>query len=204
MSAYNVQTITFDSFSGTSLSGTALSDRQPSTYFVVYSANTSPLQAMRSSTPVSYTFTSSADQYQKIFSAQCSRVGSIINENLHQLDRSDDDYNETLVDQIAKLIDLLGEPAFLTAAMEAGCATDDAFALEPLLLAIASSTHKETENLRLELVKKYAERPDFKTKRAAVRALGRFKSANAKELLREISAKSGRSEIAQMANSLAR
>jgi hypothetical protein len=204
MNTPTIKTITVESMVATKLTSATLPGQSPATYLMIYTSNTSPIEGFWRSPPVSYTFIGSAERYEKIFSAQCSRVGSIINDSLQQLDRTDDDYNETFVDEIARLIDLMGEPAFFTAALEAKCFANDTVSLEPLLLAIATARNKETEEMRLELVKTFAERSDFKAKRAAVRALGRFNSVGAKALLRDISANSGRSEIALMASSLAK
>jgi hypothetical protein len=76
---------------------------------------------------------------------------------------------------------------------------DNGFVFERLLLAIASSNHKETEAYRLALLRTYADQSDPNTKRAAVRALGRMRTQGAKDALREIGRYSGRGEIMSMA-----
>ncbi len=190
--------VTTCSFSGVMTTPNCVSTN----YMVVRSSNTAPVDATASG--VTYAFMSSAEQYEKIFSAQCSRIGSVINDRLQNLDRADDDYNESIIDYIARIIDLVGEPAFLTAAVEARCAEDNAAMLEPLLLAIASAKHKESEGMRLDAIKNFAERSDFRTQRAAVRALSRFNSPNSKALLKQIGANYNQSEIGKMATALAK
>src|SRR5215467_1125830 len=69
--------------------------------------------------PLTYAFTSTLDQYSRIFSGQCDRVGAFIYNKLLQLNPSDEDENEAIVDSIADVIDLVGEPASGTAVMEA-------------------------------------------------------------------------------------
>jgi len=149
--------------------------------------------------PSSYTLSTVVNTYQKIFSDQCARVSSFIYNNLEQLDRSDDDYNEKIIERIADAIDLVGEPASCTAAMDASLLREDHFVFASLLLAIASSRHRETEGYRLKVLRNYAESEDPRTRRAAIRALGRMHSDDAKGALREISTQTGRSEISQLA-----
>lgn len=69
--------------------------------------------------PSSYTLSSVVNMYQKIFSDRCARVSAFIYDNLEQLDRSDDNYNEKIIERIAEAIDLVGEPASCTAALDA-------------------------------------------------------------------------------------
>jgi hypothetical protein len=152
----------------------------------------------------SYTFTSTLDSYEKIFSGQCERVGAFINNKLEQLSRSNEDENEAIVDSIADVIDLVGEPAFGTALMEARVLKDDWFLLEHLLLGIASAHHKETEPYRIQLLRYYANSHDYRLKRAAIRALGRMKSELAKSVLRQISTEDADREAKNLAAALLR
>ena len=148
--------------------------------------------------PVGVTFTTTLWMYQKIMSEQCVRTSSLIFESLGQLDYENDDYNEQVVERIADAIDLVGEPAYCTALLEARH-LQDRFAFGYLLLGIASSKSKETETHRLRTLCGYTEDSDYRTRRAAVRALGRMGAAGAKQALREISENAAHGEIAQMA-----
>ncbi|WP_439375382.1 HEAT repeat domain-containing protein [Bradyrhizobium sp. DASA03120] len=152
----------------------------------------------------SYTFLTSFDQYQKIFSGQCDRVHSFIYGQLDNVDQSDDDQNEEVVDCIARVIDLVGEPASCTAVLEAGILKENLSALEPLLLAIGTSRHRDTEYLRAEALHGYAKDPDYRVRRAAVRALGRMKALPAKHALEEISSQKEMGEIALLAAAMLR
>jgi hypothetical protein len=154
--------------------------------------------------PASYTFISTQDRYMNIFSAQCDRVGAFIYNKIDQLDRSDDDYNEVIVDSIADVIDLVGEPAYYTASLEAKILQEDAFAFERLLLAIASARHKETEDNRLQLLQQYAENSDPRVRRAAVRALSRMKSEGARKALQQIAAGADQGELTRLATAFLR
>lgn len=154
--------------------------------------------------PASYTFITTFDIYQEIFSKQCARVGMFIYDSLEKLDRSDDDNNEEIIEHIANVIDIVGEPAVYTAALEANFLYNNNFAFERLLLAIATSSHKETEAYRLELLRGYADNPDYRTRLAAVRALARMKTDGAKSELQKISSRTERGEIPQMAAALLR
>jgi hypothetical protein len=155
--------------------------------------------------PSSYTLSAVVNMYQKIFSDQCARVSSFIYDNLEQLDRSDDDYNEKIIERIAEAIDLVGEPASYTATIDANILREDHFVFSRLLLAIASSRHRETEAYRLEVLRGYAQNEDVRTRHAAIRALGRMRSDAAKNALREISKQAGQKrEVAQFAAAFAR
>jgi hypothetical protein len=157
----------------------------------------------RALTPSSYTFVTTTDQYMKIFSAQCDRVSTFISGELEQLDRSDDNYNEEVVDKIAFVINLVGEPAYMTASLEAKLLQEDRLRFGKLLLAIGSSTHKETEALRAEFLGKYATSGDPRIRNAALRALGRMKTDRAKSFL-ESARKSEAGESAYLAAALLR
>jgi hypothetical protein len=154
--------------------------------------------------PISYTFMTTYDAYIDIYSRQCSRVGAFIYDQLDRLDRGDDDYNEEVVEQIASVINMVGEPAYMTAALEARVLEDDRFRLGKLLLAIATSTNKETENERVEFLRRYLSSSDYRVKNSAVRALGRMKTDESKKLLQEISGSPERGEIAHLATALLR
>lgn len=158
----------------------------------------------RAVAPPSYTFVSSFDQYQKIFSGQCDRVHSYIHGQLDNLDRSDDDQNEEVVDSIARVIDLVGEPASCTAMLEASILKDNPSAFEPLLLAIGSSRHRDTELLRAEMLRRFVQDSDYRVRKAAVRALGRMKSSTAKRALEEVSKRKEMGEVALLAAALLR
>ena len=173
-----------------------------STAVTAFSANGTA--ANRGLTPSSYTFFSTEDMYQKIFSEQCARVSAFIYGYLEQLDRSDDDYNEKIIERISEAIDLVGEPASGTAVLEAQLLREDRFVFDRLLLAIASARHKETEPYRLNMLRGYAQSENPRTRRAAVRALGRMDSEGAKSVLREISRTKDRSEVSQMASAFLR
>ncbi|SFV17282.1 HEAT repeat domain-containing protein [Bradyrhizobium arachidis] len=152
----------------------------------------------------SYTFVTSFDQYQKIFSGQCDRVHSFIYGQLDNLDQSDDDQNEEVVDCIARIIDLMGEPASCTAVLEAGLLKENLSAFEPLLLAIGASRHRDTEYLRAHALRGYAKDADYRVRKAAVRALGRMKALPAKQALEEISSQKDTGEIALLAAAMLR
>ncbi|MFT4116548.1 HEAT repeat domain-containing protein [Bradyrhizobium sp.] len=152
----------------------------------------------------SYTFTTSFVQYQQIFSGQCDRVHSFIHGQLDNVDQSDDDQNEEVVDCIAHIIDLIGEPASCTAVFEAGLLKENMSAFEPLLLAIGSSRHRETEYLRAEALHGYAKDVDFRVRKAAVRALGRMKALPAKQALEQISQQKDAGETALLAAAMLR
>ncbi len=172
-------------------------------YMVVKTSNTAPNAETGGAVATTYNFwATTSEHYEKIFSAQCVRVGADIEDQLGNLDRSDDDCDEVVVDYIARIIDLVGEPAFLTAAVEAKCRANDPSTLEPLLLALATAKHKQTEGMRLDFVKDFAERPEYKVRRAAVRALSRFNSAQSKSVLKQIGLSSEQSEIGKMASAL--
>jgi HEAT repeat protein len=156
------------------------------------------------SSTFSYTFTGTYDEYSRIFSSQCNRVGTFIYNQLGQLDRTDEDQNEAIVDSIADVIALVGEPASGTAVLEAGVLKDDWFLFEHLLLGIANADHKDTEAYRLQFLLQYVDDPDYRLKRAAIRALGRMKTEEAKKTLREISTISGGGELAMLATALLR
>jgi hypothetical protein len=158
----------------------------------------------RTLAPPSYTFVSSStDQYTKIFSAQCDRVNNYIFGQLERVDRSDQDQNEVVADGIAGVIDLVGEPAACTALFEAHLLTEEPTILEPLLLAIGSASHKETEAARIAGLRHFANASNYRIKRAAIRALGRMKAPAARQALREIS-KNSQGEIASFAAALLR
>jgi len=154
--------------------------------------------------PPSFTFMTTLDQYTKIFSGQCNRMHSYIYGQLESIDRSDDDQNETIIDNIADIIDLVGEPASFTAMFEAGFLKDDPSALEPLLLAIGTARQKETEDYRAETLRRFAQDSDYRVRRAAVRALGRMKSQAAKRALHDISNRPEAGEIAGLAAAMLR
>ena len=108
------------------------------------------------------------------------------------------------MEAIAKVIDLVGEPAAgMAARMESSLLKDEPFRFERLLLAIATARHSETEAYRLGLLRKYANDPLPRIRRAAVRALSRMSTEGAKETLKEIS---GRKEgqISSFASALLR
>ncbi|MEY9466331.1 hypothetical protein ABH973_006744 [Bradyrhizobium ottawaense] len=151
----------------------------------------------------SYTFVSSFDQYQKIFSGQCDRVHSYIYGQLDNLDQ-DDDQNEEVIENIARVIDLMGEPASGTAMLEASLLKDNLNVLGPLLLAIGASCHRDTEYLRAEALRNYAKDPDYRVRKAAVRALGRMKALPAKRALEEISSQKETGELALLAEAMLR
>jgi oligoendopeptidase F len=156
-------------------------------------------------TPASYTLSTMVNMYQKLFSDQSARVSTFIYDNLQQLDRSDDEYNEKIIERIAEAIDLVGEPASCVAALDAKVLREDHFVFANLLLAIASSRHRDSESYRLEVLRAFAQNDDPQTRRAAIRALGRMPSREAKDALREISKQAGgRSELAQLSAALAR
>jgi len=148
--------------------------------------------------PPSYTFTTNLDQSMKIFSGQCNRVSNYIYGQLELLDNSNDDQNETVVDCIASVIDLMGEPASYTAVFEARVLKENVSVFEPLLLAIATARHKETEAARIQVLRRFANDSNYRVKRAAVRALGRMNAAAAKNALTEISGQNS-GEIALLA-----
>jgi hypothetical protein len=158
----------------------------------------------RAIAPTSYTFVSTFDQYQKIFSGQCDRVHTYIHGQLDNLDQSDDDQNEEVVDSIARVLDLVGEPASCTAMLEAGLLKDNPSVFEPLLLAIGTSRHRDTEFLRAEMLRRYTQDSDYRVRRAAVRALGRMKSSTAKRALEDISKRTEMGEVALLAAALVR
>lgn len=158
----------------------------------------------RTVAPPSYTFVSSFDQYQKIFSGQCDRVHSYIYGQLDNLDQSDDDQNEEVVDSIARVIDLVGEPASCTAMLEADILKENPSALVPLLLAIGTSRHRETEFLRAEMLRRYTQDADQRVRKVAVRALGRMSSLAARRALEDISKQKEMGEVALLAAALLR
>ena len=168
-------------------------------FYLVLSSNTSPAGVGPTRSATSYTFVTSNEIYSKIFSAQCARVSAFVAENLERLDRADDDYNENIIELIANVIDLVGEPAYGTVSLEAQVQQRNAFVFERLLCAIAESRHKDTEFYRLELLRNYAEGADFRTKRAAVRALGRMKTDAARAALNEIGHNKSNAELAKLA-----
>jgi HEAT repeat protein len=132
-------------------------------------------------------------------------VSAFIYQNLQQLDRYDDEYNEKIIERIAEAIDLVGEPASCTAALDAKVLREDHFVFANLLLAIASSRHRDSESYRLEVLRAFAQNDDPQTRRAAIRALGRMPSGDARNALREISKQAGgRSELAQLSAAFAR
>jgi hypothetical protein len=152
----------------------------------------------------SYTFVTSFDQYAKIFSAQCDRVSNFIFGQLEQIDRSDDDQNEAIVDGIANVIGLVGEPAAYTALLEANILKRDPTILEPLLLGIATARHKDTEAARVQELQRYAGDSNHRVRRAAVRALGRMGTETAKNALKEIRDRNQGAEIGRLAAALLR
>jgi HEAT repeats len=153
----------------------------------------------RAVAPPSYTFTTTAEQYQKIFAGQCNRVSNLIFEQLEQVDLSNDDSNESAIDYIARVIDLVGEPAACTALLEASLLKENASVLEPLLLALGSATHKETEPARVDALRRFASDPNHRVKRAAVRALGRMTGPAARTALTDIRNQNNHSEIGLLA-----
>jgi hypothetical protein len=152
----------------------------------------------------SYTFVSYADQYTTIFAAQCDRVSNYIFGQLERVDRSDQGQNETIVDAIADVIGLVGEPAAYTALFEARLLKDEPTVLEPLLLAVGSAHHKESEADRVQALNHYADDPNYRVKRAAVRALSRMNTESARNALREISDRNQGKEIGHFATALLR
>jgi HEAT repeat protein len=177
------------------------------TAFVSISTSSSTTTALinRGPTPsTSYTFVSSLDQCTKIFSAQCDRVSNFIFNQLEQIDRSDDDRSEAIAGDIANVIGLVGEPAACTAFLEANLLRSDPTVLEPLLIAIATAQHKETETARVKLLQHFAGDANYRVRRAAVRALGRMGSDTARNALREISTRNEGAEIGRLAAALLR
>jgi hypothetical protein len=152
----------------------------------------------------SYTFVARSDQYTKILSAQCDRVSNHIFGQLEHVDRSDQDQNELIVDDIAEVIGLVGEPAAYAALFEAHLLKEDPTVLEPLLLAIGSAHHKESEADRVQALRQYANDADYRIRRAAVRALGRMNTAVARSVLRDISSHNQGSEIGRFAAAMLR
>ena len=149
--------------------------------------------------PPSYTFTSTVEQYEKIFAGQCNRVSNYIYGQLEQIDLSSDDSNEAAADNIAGVIDLVGEPAAFTALLEASLLKDNVSMLEPLLLAVGSVTQKETDQARVDALRQFVDDPNHRIKRAAVRALGRMSSPAAREALTDISHQGSNGEIGLLA-----
>lgn len=155
--------------------------------------------------PASYTFVTTLDLYEKIFSGQCDRVSNYIFGQLERLDRgSDEDQNEVIIERIADVIDLVGEPAACTTVLEARLLKQDPPMLEPLLLAIGSAQHKETEAGRVQILSQFASDSDYRVKRAAVRALGRMNTEAARRALVEISRHHERTEIGRFAAAMLR
>jgi hypothetical protein len=153
----------------------------------------------RAVAPLSYTFTTTVEQYQSIFAGQCNRVSNLIFGQLEQIDLSNDGSNESAIDCIAGVIDLVGEPAACTALLEASILRENASVLEPLLLALGTATHKETEATRVEALRRFAADPNFRVKRAAVRALGRMTAPSARTALTDIRNQNNNSEIGLLA-----
>ena len=158
----------------------------------------------RALTPPSYTFVTSVDQYETILSAQCDRVSNYIFGQLEQIDRSDDDQNEAIIGELSNVIGLVGEPAAYTALFEARLLKNDPTILEPLLLALATARHKETEADRVQALYQFANDPNYRVKRAAIRALGRMDAEVAKDALREISRRNKGGELGHYAAALLR
>jgi len=108
------------------------------------------------------------------------------------------------LNNIANVIDLLGEPAACTAVLEARLLKNEPFLFERLLLALATAQQKETETGRVRTLFQYANDGDYRVKRAAVRALGRMNTGAAKKALAEISRRNERTEMGQFAAALLR
>jgi hypothetical protein len=152
----------------------------------------------------SYTFSTSSDQYANILAAQCDRVSNFIFGQLEQLDRSDEDQNDTIVDGISNVIGLVGEPAAYVAVLEAKLLRSDPTVLEPLLLAIATARHKETEAGRVQVLQNYASDTNYRVRRAAIRALGRMDSEAARNALKNISSRNQDGELGRLAAAMLR
>ena len=167
-------------------------------------SNTFTAATNKATVPASYTFVTTHDHFVKIFSGQCDRVNSFIYDKLEHLERSDDDRNEDIVEDIAFVIDLVGEPASCTAAMEARLLKGEPFMFERLLLAIATARHKETEADRLRVLRQYTDDKDYRIRRAAVRALGRMNTEAAKSALNEIRGREEGKELGHFAGALLR
>jgi hypothetical protein len=153
----------------------------------------------RAVAPASYTFVTSLDQYQKIFSGQCNRVYNYIHGQLESVDQSEDSQTEMVIDNIANVIDLVGEPASCTAVFEASLLKDNLSIFEPLLLAIGAASHKESEADRANVLSHYTQDSNYSVRRAAVRALGRMSAPAAKKALTEISIQKNSGEIGLLA-----
>jgi hypothetical protein len=150
-----------------------------------------------------YRFTSNQNNYIEILSRQCARVGSFIYEQLQQLDRRDEDHNDKIVERISSVIELIGEPAFMTAYLESRTLIHDRFLFSKLLLAIAQSRDSFTENDRVEILRKYLSSADYRIRNIAVRALGEMNTDKSKEVLRAVS-EGDRGELGHVATGLLR
>jgi len=180
----------------------ALADTSAFTTFWLTSgtaSNVVPMADNSAAVSPSYTFLTTLDQSLKIFSGQCNRVSNYIYGQLEQVDFSSDDQNEAVADSIASVINLVGEPASCTAVFEANLLRENASMLEPLLLGIGSAHHKETENARVQVLRQFASDPNYRVKRAAVRALGRMSAPAAKAALTDISHQGNNGEIGLLA-----
>jgi hypothetical protein len=150
-----------------------------------------------------YTFATSYNQALRILGAQCNRVHNYIHGQLENVDRSDDDQNEMIVDKIARVIDLVGEPASCTAVFEAELLKNNPNVFEPLVLAIGTARNKESEADRVQALRRYANDSNNRVKRAAVRALGRMDAPAARVALNDIN-RNGTGEVAQLAAAMLR
>ncbi|HZP76600.1 MAG TPA: HEAT repeat domain-containing protein [Pseudolabrys sp.] len=151
-----------------------------------------------------YTFSTTVDQYKRIFSAQCDRVSNYIFGQLEYVSRSDDEQNESISEGIANVISLVGEPAAYTAFVEAKMLKDNPGMLGPLFIGIATADHKETEQDRVEALRRYAGDENYRVRRAAIRALGRMEAPAAQQALKDISRQNQGAELGQYAAALLR
>jgi HEAT repeat protein len=155
--------------------------------------------------PKSYSFLTTSDEYVRIFSAQCDRVHSYIAEKFEGLERTDEEQKDEVVESIAEVIGLVGEPAFGTVMLEAQQQqVDDPTRFGCLLRALALTDHQETEGQRINFLEGFTTSSDYGVKRAALDALGHMKAPEAKVALGRVEFEAGQDELKRLTAAMLR
>jgi hypothetical protein len=169
------------------------------------SGNTEPRSLTTSSGtlatwPSASSSTALTDHLLRILEDQTARFSSSITKTLSDQTKRELS-SEDAVSTIARQIELLGETGYFAAYLEAHALKPGTPSFESLLLAIATADHRDTEAVRVRLLRKLAFSSNGAGTRSAVRALGQMNSQLAKHALREIAEKSANLESARLASS---
>jgi hypothetical protein len=137
--------------------------------------------------------------YIDILRRQYNRVCRFLEDAVNHLNSTDDDFNEEVVEQIAAIIDLVGEPALFAVDQQLKSPQRDYSTAEKFLLAIASARENETEDARTAVIAEHAQAKDNAIRYAAVHALARLGTKDARRIMENVAKTDPNSQIAHVA-----